>query len=160
MSNTKEEGATGGMKPITMQPTSPSPSISPEVIQMMDTFSKMGVKPKADTPDELLKWMSDFVGSQKTLKEDSDKKFAFPPPPKPDLSQQKEEKTTKLILNHPPKITWFSGTDLKSGDATYEIWRHEVNCMRKQNYDTDAMLNAVRRSLRGEAGMVGTGYAN
>jgi hypothetical protein len=36
------------MKPITTQPTSPPPSISPEVIQMMDTFSKMGVKPKAD----------------------------------------------------------------------------------------------------------------
>ena len=48
MSNTKEEGAIGGMKPITTQPTSPPPSISPEVIQMMDTFSKMGVKPKAD----------------------------------------------------------------------------------------------------------------
>jgi hypothetical protein len=26
--------------------------------------------------------------------------------------------------------------------------------MRKQNYDKDAMLIAVRRSLRGEAGMV------
>jgi hypothetical protein len=40
MSNTKEEGAIGGMKPITMQPTSPPPSISPEVIQMMDTMKK------------------------------------------------------------------------------------------------------------------------
>ena len=48
MSNTKEEGATAGMKHITTQPTSPPPSISPEVIQIMDSFSKMGVKPKAD----------------------------------------------------------------------------------------------------------------
>jgi hypothetical protein len=47
-------------------------------------------------------------------------------------------------LNQPPKITWFSGTDLKSGDVTYEIWRLEVNCMRKQNYDNDAMLIAVK----------------
>ena len=156
MSNTKEEGAIGGMKPITMQPTSPPPSISPEVIQMMDTFSKMGVKPKADTPEQLMKWMSDFMQAQKTMKEGSDTKFAFPPPPKTDVPPQKEDKAiaTKLILNQPPKITWFSGTDLKSGDATYEIWRHEVNCMRKQNYDKDAMLIAVRRSLRGEAGMV------
>jgi hypothetical protein len=44
-----------------LQPTSPPPSISPEVIQMMDTFSKMGVKPKADTPEQLMKWMSDFM---------------------------------------------------------------------------------------------------
>jgi hypothetical protein len=53
----------------------------------------------------------------------SDTKFAFPPPPKTDVPPQKEDKAiaTKLILNQPPKITWFSGTDLKSGDATYEI---------------------------------------
>ena len=65
MSNTKEEGAIGGMKPITMQPTSPPPSISPEVIQMMDTFSKMGVKPKADTPEQLMKWISRLFASTK-----------------------------------------------------------------------------------------------
>jgi uncharacterized protein YneF (UPF0154 family) len=105
MSNTKEEGAIGGMKPITMQPTSPPPSISPEVIQMMDTFSKMGVKPKADTPEQLMKWMSDFMQAQKTMKEDSDTKFAFPPPPKTDVPPQKEDKAiaTKLILNQPPR---------------------------------------------------------
>jgi hypothetical protein len=34
------------MKPITTQPTSPPPSISPAVIQMMDTFTKMGAKSK------------------------------------------------------------------------------------------------------------------
>jgi hypothetical protein len=47
-------------------------------------------------------------------------KFAFPPPPKTDVPPQKEDKAiaTKFILNQPPKITWFSGTDLKSGDAT------------------------------------------
>ena len=125
MSNTQEEGATGGMKPITTQPTSPSPSISPEVIQMMDTFSKMGVKPKADTPEQLLKWLSDFVGTQKTLTEDSDTNFAFPLPPKPDVSQQKEETVTKLILNQPPKIPLFSGTDLKSGDMAARSKLHE-----------------------------------
>ena len=132
------------MQPITTQPTSPPPSISPEVIQMMDTFSKMGVKPKADTPEQLMKWMSDFIQTQKTMKEDSDTKFAFPPPPKTAVPQQKDNKATKLILNQPPKITWFSGTDMKSGDATYEIWRLEVSCMRKQIYDKDAMLIAVQ----------------
>jgi hypothetical protein len=57
-----------------------------EVIHMMDTFSKMGVKPKANTPEQLMKWMSDFMQAQKTMKEDSDKKLAFPPPPKTDVS--------------------------------------------------------------------------
>ena len=30
----------------------------------------------------------------------------------------------------------------------------EVQCLLKQKYDEDAILNAVRRSLRGEAGLV------
>ena len=120
----------------------------------MDTFSKMGIKPKADTPEQLMKWMSEFLGTRKTLKEDLDTKFAFPPPPTTDVSQRKEDKASKLILNQLSKIGWFSGTDLKSGDTTYEIWRHEVNCMMKQNYDKDAILNAVRITLRGEAEMV------
>lgn len=121
---------------------------------MMDTFSKMGVKPNADTPEELIKQIPDFMQTQKTMKEDSDTTIAFPPPPKTDVPQQKVDKVTNFILNQPKKITWFSGTDLKSGDTTYEIWRHEVNCMIKQKYDKDAMLNAVLRSLRGQAGMI------
>jgi hypothetical protein len=44
----------------------------------------MGVKPKADTPEQLMKWMSDFLQAQKTMKEDSETKFAFSPPPKTD----------------------------------------------------------------------------
>jgi hypothetical protein len=72
MSNTKEEGGTRGMKHITTPP-----SISPEEIQRMATFSKMGIKPKADTPEQLMKWMSDFLVTRKTLKEDLDTKFAF-----------------------------------------------------------------------------------
>jgi len=80
MSKTTEEGATGGTKPITTQPTSPPPSISPEVIQMMDTFSKMGVKPKADNPEQLMKWMSDFLETPKTLTADLKTRFVFPPP--------------------------------------------------------------------------------
>ena len=59
-----------------------------------------------------------------------------------------------MTMSHPPKITWFSGTEPKAGDTTYELWRHEVQCLLKQNYDKDAILNAVRRSLRGEAGHV------
>ncbi|VDI59072.1 Hypothetical predicted protein [Mytilus galloprovincialis] len=59
-----------------------------------------------------------------------------------------------MMMNHPPKITWFSGTEPKAGDTTYELWRHEVQCLLKQNYEQDAILNAVRRSLRGEAGLV------
>jgi hypothetical protein len=56
-----------------------------------------------------------------------------------------------MIMNHP----WFSATDLKSGNATYELWRQDVKCLMEQSYDRDAILNAVRKSSRGEEGMVG-----
>jgi hypothetical protein len=51
--------------------------------------------------------MSDFMQAQKTMKEDSDTKFAFPPPPKTDVPPQKEDKAiaTKLILNLFPIYT-------------------------------------------------------
>ena len=57
-------------------------------------------------------------------------------------------------MMHHPKITWFSGNEPKSWETSYEFWKHEVKCLLKQSYETDAILNAVRRYLRGEAGYV------
>ena len=57
-------------------------------------------------------------------------------------------------MSHPPKITWFSGTEPKSGETTYELWKHDVRCLMNQSYEEDSILNAVRRFLRGEAGYV------
>ena len=147
----KAQGEDNGAKSkiVTTQPTSPHPSISPEMAKMMETLQKLNVTPKADNPEDLTKWMIDFLTSTGALKKEPDTKFAFPAPPEP-----KDQKPTKTMINHPPKITWFSGTETKAGDTTYELWRHEVKCLMRQSYDKDAILNAVRRSLRGEAGHV------
>lgn len=142
--------ATSGDKvPITQQPS--SPRLSPEMMQTLEMFEKMGVRPKADTPEDLTRWMMDYLMSKGAIKqEQTETHAALSNPPK--LKQK--ENVTKMLMNHPPKITWFSGTEQKAGDTTYELWRHEVQCLLKQNYDEDAILNAVRRSLRGEAGLV------
>ncbi|CAG2194016.1 unnamed protein product [Mytilus edulis] len=55
-------------------------------------------------------------------------------------------------MTHPPRISNFSGNEPKSGDTTYELWKQEVKLLMKQSYEKEAILNAVRRSLRGEAG--------
>ncbi|VDI05353.1 Hypothetical predicted protein [Mytilus galloprovincialis] len=143
--------AEGGDKVITHQPKSPSLEIDPDIKKMMDAFAKMGVKPKADTPEELTDWMVGFLKLKGKIKEEPEAKIELQPPPIP---SKPEDKVTKTIINHPPKIAWFSGTETKAGDVTFEVWRHEVRVLMRQNYDKDAVLNTVRRSLRGEAGMV------
>ncbi|XP_052067824.1 uncharacterized protein LOC127707365 [Mytilus californianus] len=151
--------ATGGDEVITHQPKSPSLEIDPDIKKMMDAFAKMGVKPKADTPEELTDWMMGFLKMKGKIKEEPEAKIDLQPPPIP---SKPEEKVTKTVINHPPKIAWFSGTEIKAGDVTFEVWRHEVRVLMKQNYDKDAILNTVssqgrylnKRSLRGEAGMV------
>ena len=82
----------------------------------------MGVKPKPDNPEQLMKWMSDFLQPQNTLREDSETRHVLTRQTQSAISQQKKDKVTKMILNHPPKIAWFSDRDLKSGDETYKLF--------------------------------------
>ncbi|CAG2252585.1 unnamed protein product [Mytilus edulis] len=70
----------------------------------------MGAKPKADTPEDLKNWMMEYPMSQGAPKE------------------QKPEPV--LICNH-----IHFRIEPKAGDTTYELWRHEVQCLLKQNYD-------------------------
>ena len=119
----------------------------------MEAFTKFGAKPKADTKEDLTNWMLDYlkttgVISQKDIKPN----INLPPPPQKETS--KEEKSGKVTMTHPPKTSWFSGSTPKSGETTYELWKHEVRLLMRQPYDKDSILNAVRRSLRGEAGYV------
>ncbi|MEW8545302.1 MAG: hypothetical protein AB2693_17405, partial [Candidatus Thiodiazotropha sp.] len=49
------------------------------------------------------------------------------------------------------KISQFSGEDPKpKNEASYEEWRYEVNCLRKEHKETD-IAQAIRKSLRGQA---------
>ena len=50
-----------------------------------------------------------------------------------------------------PKLPQFSSTDAK-GDASYHVWEYEVTCLMKEKIYPDAhILQAIRRSLKGEA---------
>ena len=50
-----------------------------------------------------------------------------------------------------PKLPQFSGTDAK-GDTSYQVWKYEVTCLLKEKIYPDAhILQAIRRSLKGEA---------
>lgn len=50
-----------------------------------------------------------------------------------------------------PKLPQFSGIDGK-GEASFDVWRFEVMCLQKEKIYPDAhILQAIRRSLKGEA---------
>lgn len=49
------------------------------------------------------------------------------------------------------RIALFSGG---TSDSEYELWRYEVTCLRKEGYSKETILNAIRRSLKGEPATV------
>ena len=55
--------------------------------------------------------------------------------------------------NSCPKITYFSGEEPKpKNEATYEEWRYEVECIKKDGiYSEQIIAQAVRKSLKGPA---------
>lgn len=71
--------------------------------------------------------------------------------------QEKIEKEHETMNKDPrfifPKFTVFSGEDPKSKtEASYEEWKYEVTCVQKDDmYTKEAIGQAIRRSLRGQA---------
>lgn len=82
------------------------------------------------------------------------------PPPPPLMSKNTstlQHSTTvqkASSMSQPPKLTWFSGENAK-GELTFDLWRYTIRCLLKQQLCTESMIKeAMRTSLRGEAGIV------
>lgn len=59
----------------------------------------------------------------------------------------KETADATLSYKQPVRIPLFSGV---TSDSTYELWRYEVTCLRKEGYSKNTILNTIRRSVKGE----------
>ena len=73
-----------------------------------------------------------------------------------DVTDQSKDTEGKISLEKNiffPKFTPFSGDDSKpKGEATYEEWRYEVKCTRRDKvYPENVIGQAIRKSLRGPA---------
>lgn len=110
-----------------------------EAKTIIDTLTKMGVKPKADTPAEFEQWMKDYVASKGDM---------------PVKSETKEiSKSTVSTHIQVPNIPPFSGL-IKPGsnDASYEDWKFHVTSLLSDKYHSESVImQAIRRSLRGQA---------
>lgn len=69
-----------------------------------------------------------------------------------DVAVTKSESSASAPSPHNIKISCFCG-DSKS-DATYDVWRYEVECLLNESYKPETISHAIRRSLKGEASRV------
>lgn len=109
-----------------------------ELTQIANAFKEMNIKPKADSTADFKKWMSDFVSN---MNETEIKK-----------EPETEHTLTTRQGNYIPKISCFSGDG--KHETTYDLWRYEVDCLIKEKYAEGVIAQAIRRSLKGEAGSV------
>ncbi|XP_062601250.1 uncharacterized protein LOC134262945 [Saccostrea cucullata] len=117
-----------------------------ETEQLMKMITAMGVKPKCDTPQDLLKWMSDMVGKEEHVPESfSVKKEPFTP-------TSKQTMEYPVTFKQPLRISTFSGGG--KGETSYELWRYKVTCLLKEGHSKESILMAIRRLLKGESANV------
>ena len=130
-------------------PISNPDKMTPDEIQkLVETLSAMKIKPKADSPSDLLQWMASIVDVGK----ETGAIPKTPTGPKPELSTPTSPAFHYATPWKPPlRISPFSGD---GKDSTYDLWRYEVACLLSEGHSKEALLMAVRRSLRGEAANV------
>ena len=56
-----------------------------------------------------------------------------------------------MTLRSNPRLSLFTGTPGRKEEATYDLWKYEVNCLLAEgSHGDDAIMEAIRRSLKGE----------
>lgn len=110
-----------------------------ELKQLGSTFKKLGVKPKSNTPEDLFEWMTQYV---KANTEESN------------LVGEAHPTVVTASITQPPRLSYFSGEGAK-GEATFDLWKYEVDCLVKEGgHTTETILQGIRRSLKGEAARI------
>lgn len=135
--------ATGGDKKQVSGNVSDGNMTQEEIDQLVKTLSAMKVKPKADSPEDLLSWMQRMVGTK------SEVQVPEHPVIKTEASSvSKVAKEDSIPYKQPIRISIFSGDG--KGETSYELWRYEVMCLMREGHSKESILMAIRRSLKGE----------
>lgn len=115
-----------------------------EADHLVKVFKDLGVKPKGDTPSEIQDWMFEYLKLQGKLPKEE------PPSTHKDTSVTHNVSVNARI----PNICSFSG-NRSAKNESFDVWRYEVQClMVDKQYSHEAIAEAARRSLKGEAAKV------
>ncbi|KAK3106504.1 hypothetical protein FSP39_021322 [Pinctada imbricata] len=112
-----------------------------ELKHLGSVFKELKIKPKADTAADFKQWMTAYVAQM-----NKDDNSTVKTEPGTDTATQKITTT-----HHIPKVSCFSGDGSKQ-DTTYDLWRYEIDCLFREKYSEASIAQAIRRSLRGDAG--------
>lgn len=119
---------------------------TPEQYQkLIDTLETLNVVPKADNILEFVAWMKSYLESkgEQIIKTEPEEK-----------GPTETEKSRKYIIQ-PSRFSIFTGNDKKGSETTFDLWLYEVQCaIQDKTHSEEDITQAVRRSLRGEAGRV------
>ncbi|XP_025110112.1 uncharacterized protein LOC112573741 [Pomacea canaliculata] len=102
--------------------------LTEEEKRVLEAFRNLEVKPTADTSADLQQWAAGYAATRDGVE------------------------TAPLIASGPqtPRLPPFSGG---KNDTALDLWKYELMCLRGR-YTDAVVLEAVRRSLRGEAARV------
>ena len=117
--------------------------------KLVDIVKQWGDVPEFDTEADLEKWMVEHLrGAGKLPAKDEDEN---------DEEEEAEPATpaTDGTTQQIPRLSTFSGNTDSKTDVGFDLWSYEVRCLVNEGvYSQPAILQAIRRSLRGEAGRV------
>ncbi|KAK3096074.1 hypothetical protein FSP39_022756 [Pinctada imbricata] len=108
---------------------------------MASAFEEMNVKPSVTSKEDFQKWLLDFSKGARSREPKSD-----------GTSSQPQQPSSVTSTHQPPRLPTFSGD--KKGDATYDLWKYEVECLMRDKYSDPLITQAIRRSVKGEAARV------
>jgi hypothetical protein len=120
---------------------------SDEAELLVSAFERLGTKPKAETPEDLRKWMEQYLKSQEGARHDPDDLGHGD-----NLDRSSRRVSTHVI--HQPNVAVFSGDQDHKG-VTYDCWKFEILTLIKEGvYSMHIITTAAKKSLRGEAAKV------
>ena len=107
-----------------------------ELKKLGEAFAKMGAQADFSEGD-LETWVKEM--GTKLSKSDGQ------------VKKERVDPTGLSMAIQPPRLPVFSGSEAKTGEVSFSLWLYEVHCLQADGL-TDAMiLQAIRRSLRGQA---------
>ncbi|XP_067654078.1 uncharacterized protein [Haliotis asinina] len=124
-----------------------------ELEGMATLFKRLGMHPKADTPEDFKAWIKGMYSQEGPLKREEEE-ASVPPATNTPQSVTPDVRPVAVAYHQFPKLPLFSG-DFQGKDTSFDLWTYEVDCLLKStNYTPDVMDQAIRHSLKGEAARV------
>lgn len=125
--------------------------------QLADTLGAAGLTPEMATPEGIEAWMLTYLESQGKLgvKQVKEEPKVNVTKGQPGAKDDKEGSTVKAVYQPPPRLSTFSGDPTAKGDAQFDLWMYEVECLLREGvHSQETVKQAMRKALKGNAARI------